>query len=101
LLFGIGTDEERKNELYINNGLSNGVPTFTESAEKYGLDASGTYTTQVAFFDMDKDGDLDCFMANHADMFFNAFFNTERLRNTRHPKYGNRLYRNDEGFFMK
>lgn len=96
---GPGTDEERKNELYINNGLVNGVPTFTESAEKYGLDASGTYTTQVAFFDMDKDGDLDCFMANHADMFYNAFFNTERLRNTRHPKYGNRLYRNDEGYF--
>ncbi|MET3125883.1 hypothetical protein ABID42_000985 [Arcicella rosea] len=96
---GPGTDFERKNELYINTGTKNGIPTFVESAAKYGLDAVGTYTTQVAFFDMDKDGDLDMFMVNHAEMFYNAFFNTQRLRKTRHPQYGNRLYRNDKGFF--
>ena len=96
---GPGTDEERSNELYINNGVKNGIPTFTESAKKYGLDAPGTYTTTVAFFDMDNDGDLDMFMVNHGDMFYNPFFNTDKLRSTRDPRFGNRLYRNDNGHF--
>jgi hypothetical protein len=70
---GTGTDEDRRNELYINQGNQNGIPVFKESAEEYGLDAPGTYTTQVAFFDMDNDGDLDMFMVNHADMFLIQF----------------------------
>jgi hypothetical protein len=96
---GPGADEERKNELYINQGTKNGIPVFREQAAAFGLDAPGTYTTTVAFFDMDKDGDLDMFMVNHADMFFNPFFNTDRLRAKRHLKFGNRLYRNDNGHF--
>lgn len=96
---GPGTDEERANELYINNGVKNGILTFTESAKQYGLDAPGTYTTTVSFFDMDNDGDLDLFMVNHADMFFNPYFNTNQLRAARNPKFGNRLYRNEEGHF--
>ena len=96
---GPGTDEDRRNELYINQGVKNGIPVFKESAKQYGLDAPGTYTTTVAFFDMDNDGDLDMFMVNHADMFYNPFFNTEKLRSTRNPKFGNRLYRNDNGHF--
>ncbi|MES2519778.1 MAG: VCBS repeat-containing protein, partial [Bacteroidota bacterium] len=50
-----------KNELYINN--KNG--TFSEKAQEYGLDFAG-FSTQAAFFDYDKDGDLDCFLLNHA-----------------------------------
>ena len=96
---GPGTDAERSNELYINNGVKNGIPTFTESAKKYGLDAPGTFTTSVAFFDMDNDGDLDMFMVNHGDMFYNPYFNTDKLRSTRDPRFGNRLYRNDNGHF--
>jgi len=96
---GPGTDEERSNELYINNGVKDGVPSFTESAKQFGLDAPGTYTTTVSFFDMDNDGDLDMFMVNHADMFYNPFYNTNKLRSTRNPKFGNRLYRNDNGKF--
>ena len=96
---GTGTDADRANELYINKGIQNGVPVFTESAKSYGLDAPGTYTTTASFFDMDNDGDLDMFMVNHADMFYNPFFNTEKLRNTRNPKFGNRLYRNDGNVF--
>jgi hypothetical protein len=97
---GPGTDAERKNELYINNGVKNGTISFTESGEKYGLDAPGTFTTQAVFFDMDRDNDLDVFMVNHADMFYNSFFNTHTLRNRRHPKFGNRLYKNDNGHFI-
>jgi len=96
---GPGTDDQRTNELYINNGVKNGVPSFKECAKKYGLDAPGTFTTTVSFFDMDNDGDLDMFMVNHADMFYNPYFNTDKLRSTRDPKFGNRLYRNDNGHF--
>ncbi|GGA91914.1 VCBS repeat-containing protein [Puia dinghuensis] len=97
---GPGTDADRTKELYINQGVKDGIPTFKESAKEYGLDAPGTYTTTVAFFDMDGDGDLDMFMVNHADMFYNPFFNTDKLRAKRHPKFGNRLYRNDNGHFV-
>ena len=97
---GPGTDEARRNELYINNGVKDGIPSFSEKAAEYGLDAPGTFSTQSTFFDMDLDGDLDAFLVNHADMFYNAFFNTAKLRHTRHPKFGNRLYRNDNGKFV-
>jgi hypothetical protein len=96
---GPGSDESRSNELYINQGVKDGIPFFKESAKEYGLDAPGTFSTSVSFFDMDNDGDLDLFLVNHADMFFNPFYNTGKLRSTRHPKFGNRLYRNDKGRF--
>ena len=88
----------RSNELYINNGCeAGGTPTFTESAQSYGLDAPGTFSTQAYFLDYDLDGDLDMFLLNHANMFYSAFLNTRRLRNLRHPYFGNKLYRNEAG----
>ncbi len=87
---------KRSNQLYINNGCVPGeTPTFRESATEYGLDAPGTFSTQAYFLDFDLDGDLDMFLLNHANMFYSAFLNTRRLRNLRHPYFGNRLYRND------
>ena len=87
---------KRSNELYINKGCeSGGIPVFTESAREYGLDAPGTFSTQGYFLDYDLDGDLDLFLLNHANMFYSAFLNTRRLRNLRHPYFGNKLYRND------
>ncbi|MBE9465258.1 VCBS repeat-containing protein [Dyadobacter subterraneus] len=50
----------RPNLLYINKGNN----TFFEEAKKYGLDYSGN-TTQAAFFDYDKDGDLDVFLVTN------------------------------------
>jgi hypothetical protein len=86
----------RANQLFINNGCeAGGIPTFTERAKEYGLDAVGTFSTQAYFFDYDLDSDLDMFLVNHANMFYAAFFNTRRLRNFRHPYFGNKLYRND------
>ena len=86
----------RSNQLFINSGCKpGGVPTFTDRAKEYGLDAIGTFSTQAYFFDYDVDGDLDMFLVNHANMFYAAFFNTKRLRNLRHPYFGNQLYRND------
>src|SRR5688572_12040928 len=56
--------ELRKNKLYINNGVSNnGIPTFTESAEKFGL-ADSERSRQAVFLDYDKDGYLDLFVLN-------------------------------------
>lgn len=53
--------ESLRNLLYINNGdLS-----FTESSKQYGLDIYSR-AVQSVFFDYDKDGDLDCWISNHA-----------------------------------
>ena len=99
---GFGTDADRANQLYINNGAGkDGPPTFTESATAYGIDAQGTYSSQSVFFDYDRDGDLDMFLVNHAKGFYSPFFNTKRLRNLRHPQFGNRLYRNDANRFIE
>lgn len=50
-------NEKRANELYINRGNLR----FEESAAKFGL-ADTTYSSQAAFFDYDKDGDLDMYL---------------------------------------
>ena len=50
-----------RNELYINNGDL----TFSEKALEYGLDFEG-FSTHVAFFDYDFDGDLDMYLLNHS-----------------------------------
>ncbi len=97
---GLGTDAQRASQLFINKGIKNGVePVFEEQAAAYGLDAPGTYSTQAVFFDCDNDGDLDMFLLNHSKTFYSPFFNTTKLRNTRHPYFGNRLYRNDDNHF--
>jgi hypothetical protein len=51
----------RKSQLYINNGNL----TFTEKAAEYNLADTGI-TTHAAFFDYDKDGDLDCYILNNS-----------------------------------
>ncbi|SKB57884.1 VCBS repeat-containing protein [Dyadobacter psychrophilus] len=57
--------ESLKGQLFINKGNdANGIPQFEESAEKYGLGAPSN-STQAAFFDFDKDGDMDMFLLNH------------------------------------
>ena len=93
---GPDLNQSLSNELYINNGgRAGGEPTFVEQASLYGLDAPNTYSTQATFFDYDRDGDLDMFLINHGNHFYSPFINTNKLRNTRHPNFGNRLYRNN------
>jgi len=77
------------NELFINNGNS----TFTESAEKYGLAFSGL-TTQTAFFDFDRDGDLDCYILNQSHHPHANIVDTVNRRNY-DPMSGDILLRND------
>lgn len=91
---------ERSNELYINLGNNaDGIPTFAERAKEFGLDAIGTFSSQAYFLDYDRDGDLDMFLVNHANMFYAPFFNTSKIRKKRHPYFGNQLYQNNEGVF--
>jgi hypothetical protein len=83
----------KKNELYINNGNL----TFTERAKEYNLDNEG-YTTHAAFFDYDQDGDLDCYILN------NSFRNPARIELYRKIREqsspgGHKLMRNDGNTF--
>ncbi|MBZ5855599.1 CRTAC1 family protein [Flavihumibacter profundi] len=87
--------DRRKNLLFINNGdLS-----FTEKADEYGLADNG-YSTQAAFFDYDKDGDLDCFIINHSLQKYTAGVqDNPELRKEHNPDYASKLYRNDNNHF--
>ena len=92
----------RANQLFIHTGkLENGIPRFVERSGEYGLDATGTFSTQAYFLDFDLDGDLDMFLLNHANKFYSTFFNVKKLRNERHPYFGNKLYRNDNNRFIE
>lgn len=77
------------NELFINNGNL----SFTESAAEYGLDFTG-FTTQAAFFDYDRDGDLDCYLLNQSQKPHQNIVDTSARRKY-DPDEGDRLYRNE------
>ncbi len=48
--------------LFINKGLDDkGVPSFTDQAQAYGV-ANTDYSTNAAFLDYDRDGDLDLYV---------------------------------------
>jgi len=83
------------NQLFINRGDT----TFNEQAAKYGLDLKG-YATQAAFFDYDRDGDLDLFQLNHTMHGSNSYGEAEKLRSMDHPKAGDRLLENKNGNFI-
>ncbi|QRR02510.1 VCBS repeat-containing protein [Dyadobacter sandarakinus] len=85
---------DKNNELFINQGVKNGVPVFKEMAVEAGLNAIGSQSTQAAFFDYDKDGDLDMFLLNHSNHTVNPFLNTREIRATPNPYFGNRLFEN-------
>ena len=82
------------NKVYINN--KNG--TFTESSLELGLRFSG-FSTQSAFFDMDRDGDLDLYLLNHSVKDASQF-RPSNIRNTKDPLAGDILYENQDGVFV-
>jgi hypothetical protein len=87
--------ERRANELFINNGDL----TFTEQGKNYGLDFTGL-STHAAFFDYDKDGDLDCYLLNNSIRSIGAYDLRKDQRNIPDPQGGNKLLRNDGGKFV-
>ncbi|WP_290792666.1 VCBS repeat-containing protein [Flavihumibacter sp. UBA7668] len=84
-----------RNELFINEGVKDGKPSFRERAVEFGLDAPGTQSTQAVFFDYDLDGDLDMFLLNHSNHTYNPFLNTRKIRATPNYAFGNRFFRNN------
>jgi len=87
--------DNKQNELYINNGADDeGNVTFTEGAEAYGLADQG-YSTHAAFFDYDKDGDLDIYLLNNSYQAIGSFNLRKNERPKRDPVGGDKLFRND------
>lgn len=54
----------RRNQLWINQGIENGIPHFKEMAKAYGID-DDAHSMHAAFFDYDLDGDLDLYVLNN------------------------------------
>ncbi|NTS43971.1 VCBS repeat-containing protein [Flavisolibacter sp. BT320] len=82
-------DLKGHNLLYINKGNNQ----FEESATAYGVNFSGM-STQAAFFDYDRDGDLDFFLLNHSQQPHANIVDTANRRK-QSPLSGDRLYRNE------
>lgn len=88
--------DNKQNELFINNGDL----TFTEMANEYGLDDKG-YSTHAAFFDFDRDGDLDCYLLNNS---YKGGFRITSIGKDQRPVRdevgGDKLFENDNGKFI-
>lgn len=81
--------EKRKNLLFVNDGKLH----FTEQAAAYGLADTG-YTTQAAFFDYDKDGDIDMYLLNHR-IYSHTANNLQPKDTSGYSPAADRLYRNE------
>ena len=88
--------ESRSNLLLINQKNN----SFKEEADTYGLNDQGI-STQAAFFDYDKDGDLDCFVMNESQYYgfdpvtFNKILENEEALNNSSCHF----YENKNGVF--
>ena len=86
----------RHNELFINNGDL----TFTESSRDYGLAIEGL-SVHAAFFDYDKDGDLDVYVLNNS---IKSIGNFDLVEGQRHipdeTGSGNKFLKNENGKFI-
>lgn len=104
--------DNRQNEFFINNGLSGQIdtgtsrlpsavgslPSFSEKAEAMGLADQG-FSTHAAFFDYDKDGDLDVYLLNNSYRTIGSFDPNANQRHIRDELGGDKLLRNDHGEF--
>ncbi len=89
--------DNKENVLFINKGASAGGDwegTFTEKAKDYGLADPGL-STHAAFFDFDKDGDLDMYLLNNSFQAIGSFNLQKNERPKRDPVGGDKLFRND------
>jgi len=84
----------RGNQLYINLGNAK----FSEKAEAYGLADKG-FSIQAVFFDLDNDGDLDCYLLHNSLTSVGKFDLVKNRRNIPDTGGGNKIYRNDNNHF--
>lgn len=93
---GMLKEENRRNILYVNNGDG----TFTDKAAAYGLDHAG-YSTHAAFFDYDRDGDLDMYLTNYG-VLKGQFRDEEtlRLRSERDEFNGDKFFEQVDGRYI-
>ena len=90
----------RKNQLFVNQGLNEkGVPFFKEESKQYNLDLK-LCSTQAAFFDYDRDNDLDLFLINHYPDVYDYNF-AEVLLKTKGGVTGDRLFENRDGKYIE
>lgn len=96
--------KDRENMLFVNQGIKNGIPSFKELATEYGIQDAG-HSEHAAFFDYDRDGDLDLYVLTDVIDQFPSLFrpkvtdgsypNTDRLyrcdwsNELNHPVYTN------------
>ncbi|MGB2761913.1 MAG: VCBS repeat-containing protein, partial [Maribacter stanieri] len=95
---GPNNRSNRNNLLFINNKDL----TFTEKAQELGLDDAGI-STQSAFFDYDKDGDLDCVVMNENELYgLDPISLLKTVNTTEDTKYFNssHFYKNVDGKFI-
>jgi len=85
---------EGQNELFINNGDL----TFSEKSADYNLNIQ-SQANNVAFFDYDKDGDLDMYLLNEGKHSAESF-GPAKNRLLISEGNGDRLLRNDDGKFI-
>ncbi len=83
--------DQRRNLLYINQ--RNG--SFKEQGQQYGLGDKG-HSIMANFFDYDRDGDLDVYVANQPP---NSRLYRNQYNGVNDFKYTDRLYRNDGNRF--
>lgn len=88
---GSASKERRENLLFINQQDN----TFKEAAEDYGLN-DGSQNMHTAFFDYDKDGDLDCFtIVNPVDYSMSNVNNIKERSIRGNALSTDKLYRNE------
>lgn len=75
-----------------------GVPVYKDESAERGLAFSG-FSTQAAFLDYDRDGDLDMYLLNHSLRYNSTFRPRDQFNNSYDSLSGDRLYQNNNGRF--
>ncbi len=87
---------KRENSLFINNRNL----TFEDKAKDLGLN-DNSFSTQVAFLDYDRDGDIDMFSLNHSVSTIVKSFDIRTENKTERVSFvGNKLYENRNNKFI-
>jgi len=85
---------KRHNELFVNQKDG----TFLEMSQDYGL-AFEALSIHASFFDYDADHDLDAYILSNPVRSLDDLMPAPNLRDIPNPYGGNRLMRNDIGYF--